>query len=65
MDKEQLIQFWYVYNTHLVHIIDSIPENKLQNKCTTKEGNLVTLSFLIADYIAHLEHHLNQIFSEI
>ncbi len=61
MDKEILINFWYSYNTHLIYVVQNIPDNTLQNKCTMRDGSLVTIEFLIGDYIAHLEHHLSQI----
>lgn len=68
-----LIQLWLSYNHHLLHLIAHIPEAKL--KQVRREHNLdriawqtvsrdepTTLEYFIRDYIAHLKHHLQQIF---
>ncbi|PSK92244.1 DinB family protein [Taibaiella chishuiensis] len=60
-DKETLIDFWYTYNRHLLHIIRHIPPGNLQKTCTMKDGAIRTLAFLIQDYVVHLEHHLTQL----
>jgi len=60
-EKELLISFWEIYNRHLCHVIMNIPDEKLQNECIYKDGSKASLSFLIEDYLTHLEHHLNQI----
>jgi hypothetical protein len=60
MDSQQIINFWTVYNKQLLEIIKRMPTEKLNNQIKI-EDNLVTLEFLIVDYVAHLEHHLKQI----
>jgi hypothetical protein len=68
-----LVQLWLSYNLHLLHIVSRIPESKLTQSRT--EHNLdriawrtvsrdepVTLEYFIRDYIAHMKHHLQQIF---
>jgi len=45
-----LIALWREYNLHLAHVIDAM-----------NDETRATLDALIADYIAHLEHHLGQI----
>ena len=61
-DAKEIIQFWEVYNRHILHVIKIIPGEKLNNLCDIydQEG-LVTLAFLIEDYVMHMEHHLEQI----
>lgn len=64
MKALQLISFWEVYNRHFVELIRYIPEEKLANEVETGEAgknNIVTLAFIIEDYVAHLEHHLRQL----
>ena len=61
MTKETLIDFWTIYNKHLVELIKRIPKDTLQKTCKMKDGSLATLEFLIKDYVEHLEHHLKQI----
>ena len=58
---ENLVRLWASYNRHLAHVIAAIPESAGQNSCEIGAGKPVTLEFLVADYVAHLEHHLGQI----
>jgi hypothetical protein len=59
-----LVDLWKNYNIHLLHIIEQIPEDKLEHRCSLGNAEPVTLRFLITDYVRHLEHHLRQIFGE-
>jgi hypothetical protein len=59
-----LIEFWTVYNRHLLHLMEEIPEPTRKNLCRIGEGDAVTLEFLAVDYVRHLKHHLHQVFSE-
>lgn len=58
---EELINFWIIYNRHLVYVISKIPEQNLSRTCKGRDGKSHTLNFLIDDYLTHLEHHLAQI----
>ena len=70
-----LIQLWSSYNLHLLHVVSSIPADVL-TKPREKHSldqiafNLVdknrpaTLEYLIRDYVDHLHHHLDQIFTD-
>ncbi len=60
-DSRHLINFWMMYNHHLISVIKNIPEEKLKLECKTSGDKNVTLEFLVIDYVEHLEHHLNQI----
>jgi DinB superfamily len=70
-----LVDLWRAYNLHLLHVMTVTPEAKLKNLCfqhtmhaiawkTVSEREPVTLEYLMQDYIAHLKHHLAQIFGE-
>jgi len=61
MDGVQVVAFWAAYNKHLVELIKHIPEEKLQLGCLSRDNTLLSLEFLINDYVAHLEHHLRQV----
>jgi DinB superfamily len=61
MDSGHLIKFWELYNRHLIELIKLIPEENLLRKSMTDDGKIVTLEWLIEDYVHHLEHHLKQI----
>lgn len=63
MSSKHIIQFWTIYNTHLLEIMQHIPLENLQKECRSADGNTHTIRFLINDYVAHLEHHLHQIVS--
>jgi len=58
---EDLIRLWHNLNKHFYHIAYSMDENALNSVCLDKDGNKLTLSFLIDDYVSHLQHHLAQI----
>lgn len=62
-DTAHLIAFWALYNKHLLEILKHIPDENLLRECRSADGNTYTLQFLMEDYVAHLEHHLQQIVS--
>jgi hypothetical protein len=55
-----LVDFWYRYNILLVHVIERIPEEHLKNRCVIGWG-VVSLRFVIDDYVLHMQHHLDHI----
>jgi hypothetical protein len=67
-----LIALWRDYNIHLARIVDLIPREILETPRsqhnldviawkTVPRNQPTTLEYFIADYIDHLEHHLQQI----
>ncbi|XZF12787.1 DinB family protein [Chitinophagaceae bacterium MMS25-I14] len=60
MDQRQLVQFWEIYNRHLLTLASHIPAEFLERKCRTNAGE-VTLQWLVEDYVVHMEHHLKQL----
>jgi DinB superfamily len=56
-----LLEFWQRYNILLARVIARIPEDKLQTPCRVGDGATVTLQFLISDYVAHMQHHLDHV----
>lgn len=62
IDKEQIIDFWTIYNKQILELIKIIPNENLQRECFVGEKSL-TIEFLINDYVEHLEHHLKQVVS--
>jgi hypothetical protein len=55
-----LVDFWYRYNVLLVHVIERIPEDHMNNRCVIGWG-VVSLRFVIEDYVLHMQHHLDHI----
>lgn len=71
----ELIKLWSSYNLHLLHVASAIPEDVLTKPRAphtldqiafnlVDKNEAATLEYLIRDYVDHLRHHLNQIFSE-
>lgn len=60
IDSEKIILFWTIYNRQLIEIIKRIPPENLKREIRVGE-DLLTIEFLIVDYVEHLEHHLKQV----
>lgn len=60
----QVTALWVSLNTQIVAVLKNLPKEKLPHPIVLPDGKAATLQFLIEDYLAHLEHHLGQIFSE-
>jgi hypothetical protein len=56
-----LLGFWAAYNRFLAHVLAGVPEEKRQTQCWIGNNPVMTLEELAADYLTHLEHHLDQI----
>ncbi len=56
-----LVEFWRRYNTLLVQVVARIPDDKLNTQCRVGDSQPVTLQFLIVDYVAHMQHHVDHI----
>lgn len=61
-DWQELIALWEAYNLHLAHVIRAIPAARLATPCIIADREPVTLLYVVQDYLAHLRHHLRQIF---
>jgi hypothetical protein len=56
-----LLEWWRVEHQILTAVVDRIPEHRLHAACTVGDNDAVTLQFLIDDYIAHQQWHMQQI----
>ena len=56
-----LLGFWAAYNRFLAHVLAAVPEAKRSTPCWIGNNPVMTLEDLAADYLTHLEHHLDQI----
>jgi hypothetical protein len=61
---ENMVGLWCSYNLHLAHVISHVDSTSLSNTCDMGYETPATLRFVIEDYIRHVQHHLEQIFSE-
>jgi len=70
----RLVQLWRLYNLHLAHVMEAIPEaerTKLRARHnleqiawqTVAEHQPVTLEYFMRDYVDHLRNHLDQVFN--
>jgi hypothetical protein len=58
-----LLALWHAYNHHVAHVIAHIPEGLRLVPVTIGTYPTVTLGYFAHDYVAHLQHHLDQIAS--
>jgi hypothetical protein len=56
----ELVELWRMYNAHLARVVEAMPEEARGAKCRVARGPEVTLEWLVADYVDHLEHHLRK-----
>jgi hypothetical protein len=53
----QVLALWFALNEHVAWTIGHVEKTRLANRGVVA-GEPLTLGFLIADYVAHMEHHL-------
>lgn len=57
----ELLTLWIALNRQLLHVVQRIPADQLDNLCGQGDGEDWTLRFRIVDYVGHMQHHLGQI----
>lgn len=60
-DWNTLIQLWKFYNLHMIQVIKSVDQTKLNNYWHDFEGTKVTLQQMIEGYLWHIDLHFNEI----
>ena len=60
LDRKHLVEFWTVYNKHLLQLAAGIANENLELQGIGKDGQPKTLGWYIEDYVVHMEHHLRQ-----
>lgn len=60
---EEIVQLWVSLNKAIIRVVAVMSGDKYGNECRTVDGHTFTLSWLVEDYVEHLEHHLGRIFS--
>lgn len=56
-----LIQLWKYSNIHIVHVIQNVNIDKLENEWITALNKNVSLKAMIIDYLRHFKLHLSEI----
>lgn len=60
-DWNTLVQLWKYYNLHMIQVIKSVDETKLNHVWKNFEDIDVTLRQMVEGYLGHIELHLNEI----
>ena len=60
-DWQNLISLWKYFNLHMIHLIQSVDNSKLDSYWCDFEGTKVTLQEMIEGYLDHLQLHINEI----
>jgi hypothetical protein len=60
-DWDIIIQLWKYYNLHMIQVIKSVDQSKLNNSWQSFEDITVTLQQMIEGYIGHIDLHFNEI----
>jgi DinB superfamily len=58
MEFSDIMLLWKQYNILIGHIIKEVDASKLENRWQNTEGDKNTLRALMADYVRHLQDHL-------
>jgi hypothetical protein len=56
-----LLDHWWEQNDLLARVVERIPESRLEAECCIGDDAVVPLSFVITDYLRHMDHHVAQI----
>ena len=56
-----LVQLWKYINLHIIHVINHVNQDKLDNEWITALGDRVSLREMIQDYLRHFKLHLDEI----
>jgi hypothetical protein len=64
LPSDHLLQLWQSLNRQIIYVVKNIPAEKLNLKVDPQyaDNETKTLGWVIADYVAHMEHHFRQIF---
>ena len=58
---EYLVQLWKYSNHHIVHVINNIDMDKLDNVWISALDEAISLKAMALDYLRHIELHLSEI----
>lgn len=56
-----LVQLWKYSNIHIVHVINNVSAEKLDNVWISALNNAISLKTMIIDYLQHFRLHLSEI----
>lgn len=56
-----LVNLWLLLNRHLLHIVKAMPGDVLGHQLVIGGRPAVTLEFVVADYLRHVDNHVAQL----
>lgn len=61
----ELLSLWLMLNRQIIRVLDKYPADRLRAECdnSKKDVSLHTVEWLAGDYVAHLKHHLDQVYN--
>ncbi|MFA6085308.1 DinB family protein [Mucilaginibacter sp.] len=62
-DVAELLLLWKLVNRQIARVLTNYPDDRMSATCNnSREGvTLYAVEFLANDYLAHMQHHLNQL----
>ncbi len=63
-DWTALVDLWCSLNRHITRVLQAMPREKLTVPCRIGSGPVTPLGEIIADYLRHVRHHLEQIWQD-
>ncbi|KEK22355.1 DinB family protein [Bacillus gaemokensis] len=61
--SNDILKLWEAINNQIIKLLDNVKNEQWHLTCKLENQNVVTLEWLVTDYIDHMNHHLNQIFT--
>jgi hypothetical protein len=61
MDINELTQLWLSINKQIIRVFKGVDEKALDYQIILNDQSVIDLKFLMTDYVAHLEYHIDQI----
>jgi hypothetical protein len=58
-----LVNLWLLYNRHLLHVLKVMPSQVYPHVCRIGDYPQMTLEEVAIDYVVHMQHHLDEMFS--
>ncbi|MED4651024.1 DinB family protein [Bacillus pseudomycoides] len=60
----EILKLWEAINIQMIKLLSNVKNEHFQLTCKLEDQQEVTLEWLVTDYIDHMNHHLNQIFTK-
>ncbi|TDW99304.1 DinB family protein [Dinghuibacter silviterrae] len=58
-----VLTLWEGLNRQIIYVVEGLDATQLALPVQVRDGSLPSLGWLFCDYVAHLEHHLAQVYA--